>query len=371
MIYELVESDTRLEQLLALHQQDRFVAIDTEFRRRDTFYPQVALLQLCWHKTAYLVDPLKISSTEALSHLFTNSAVVKLLHSPSEDLEVFQHWLGVLPTPLFDTQRALALLGQGFGLGYRAMVEVFTGDVISKAETTSDWLKRPLSDRQLHYAALDVTYLRSIGQTLHDKCLNDGRLDWLFEDTQALKIGGKGPSAKFKSAWKLSPKEQGVLQALIDWREGEARRLDRPRSWILPDAVMTLLARKAPRHIAELTQIEGLHDAVIRKRGIAILSVIENTYSAAPSATVLWEAPAKSREKEWVIKLGSVVKTRAGVLGVAPEILLANKDVERLVQCYFQKKSLPSDLLGWRYGAVVEALLNTLSESTPPLQSQQ
>ena len=67
MIYELVESDTRLEQLLELHQQDPFVAIDTEFRRRDTFYPQVALLQLCWDKTAYLVDPLKVSSTAALA----------------------------------------------------------------------------------------------------------------------------------------------------------------------------------------------------------------------------------------------------------------------------------------------------------------
>jgi ribonuclease D len=134
---------------------------------------------------------------------------------------------------------------------------------------------------------------------------------------------------------------------------------------------MTLLARKAPRHIAELTQIEGLHQTVIRKRGSAILGVIDNTRSLAPPATNLWEAPAKSREKEWMIKLGSEVKVRADILGVAPEILLANKDIERLVQCYFQKRSLPSDLLGWRYGAVVEVLLNTLSESTPPTQVQQ
>ena len=206
--------------------------------------------------------------------------------------------------------------------------------------------------------------------TLHEKCVSDGRLDWLLEDTQALKIGGRGPSAKFRSAWKLSPKEQGVLQALIEWREGEARRFDRPRSWILPDGVMTLLARKAPMHIAALTQIEGLHQTVIRKRGTAILGVIESAGSLAPPATNLWEAPAKSREKEWMIKLGSVVKVRAEALGVAPEILLANKDIERLVQCYFQQNPLPSDLLGWRYDAVVEALLNTLSESTPPLQVQ-
>ena len=134
---------------------------------------------------------------------------------------------------------------------------------------------------------------------------------------------------------------------------------------------MTLLARKAPMHIAALTQIEGLHETVIRKRGTAILGVIESAGSLAPPATNLWEAPAKSREKEWMIKLGSVVKVRAEVLGVAPEILLANKDIERLVQCYFQQNPLPSDLLGWRYDAVVEALLNTLSESTPPLQVQQ
>ena len=123
-------------------------------------------------------------------------------------------------------------------------------------------------------------------------------------------------------------------------------------------------------HIAALTQIEGLHETVIRKRGTAILGVIESAGSLAPPATNLWEAPAKSREKEWMIKLGSVVKVRAEVLGVAPEILLANKDIERLVQCYFQQNPLPSDLLGWRYDAVVEALLNTLSESTPPLQVQ-
>ena len=175
--------------LLEQHSGERFVAVDTEFRRRDTFYPQVALLQLCWKKESYLIDPTKISGLDSVKALLADPRVIKLIHSPSEDLEVFDRWLQMTPTPLFDTQRALAVLGRGFGLGYRAMVEMYTGDVISKEETTSDWLKRPLTDRQLSYAALDVTYLRQIGEQLYDACEESQRLAWVLERYGASDLG--------------------------------------------------------------------------------------------------------------------------------------------------------------------------------------
>ena len=119
MSFELITSERRLTEVLAAHESEQFVAVDTEFRRRDTFYPQVALVQLCWRETAYLIDPTTFSDFSGLRELLVNEGVIKLLHSPSEDLEVFDHWLGILPTPLFDTQRAMALLGHGFGVGYR------------------------------------------------------------------------------------------------------------------------------------------------------------------------------------------------------------------------------------------------------------
>ena len=168
MTFELITSDRRLDEVLAEHENERFVAVDTEFRRRDTFYPQVALVQLCWRDVSYLLDPTELSDFSRLKVLLLNESIVKLLHSPSEDLEVFAHWLGILPTPLFDTQRVMGLLGYGFGVGYRPMVEQFFGVEISKEETTSDWLKRPLTYKQLNYAALDVSHLRKIGETLHD-----------------------------------------------------------------------------------------------------------------------------------------------------------------------------------------------------------
>ena len=117
------------------------VSVDTEFRRRDTFFPQVALLQLCWGDEPYLIDPLELGDLSALRVFLTDPSQTKLIHSASEDLEVFSHWLGVLPAPLFDTQRAAALVGLGAGQSYRALVAHFFDIELPKDETQSDWLQ--------------------------------------------------------------------------------------------------------------------------------------------------------------------------------------------------------------------------------------
>lgn len=361
MSFELITSESRLKEVLTQHKGENFVAVDTEFRRRDTFYPQVALVQLCWKETAYLIDPTSFSEFSALRELLVEEGVIKLLHSPSEDLEVFEHWLGVLPSPLFDTQRALALLGHGFGVGYRPMVAQFVGVEISKEETTSDWLKRPLSSKQLNYAALDVTYLRSIGETLHAQADESGRLAWIYEDTSNQKPGGKGVASKFKSAWKLNTAEQALLSALIVWREDESQRLDRPRSWILPDKVMVALARRAPDHIAQLKQIEGLQEAIIRKRGHRLIEVIAESKDQG-NTSVIWPAPARGVERDWLAEMASEVEKVAETLGMAPQILLSSRDLEAIVKTAKNKAPLPSELKGWRFEILVGELLGSLEK---------
>ena len=107
---------------------------------------------------------------------------------------------------------------------------------------------------------------------------------WIYEDTANQKPGGKGVASKFKSAWKLSTGEQGLLNALIVWREDESHRLDRPRSWILPDKVMVALSRRAPDHIAQLKQIEGLPEAIIRKRGQRLIECSQRREAAKTTA---------------------------------------------------------------------------------------
>ena len=361
MTHQLIETDTALVEVLDRHASDNFVAVDTEFRRRDTFFPQVALLQLCWRKDAYLIDPTKVFNFGPVVELLSNPQVIKLIHSPSEDLEVFDRWLQVLPSPLFDTQRALAVLGRGFGLGYRAMVEMFTGDAISKGETTSDWLKRPLTDRQLSYAALDVTYLRQIGEELYDACRESQRLSWVLEDTARLKLGGRGPAAKFKSAWKMSLREQALLSRLIDWREEEARRLDRPRSWVVPDKVLVTLAKRQPMHLAQLSSVDGLHDAIIRKRGKRIVEVVSGAIDNQAPQQAFWQSPLRSSHKQWASTLGETVTSRAQELGVAPEVLYAGRDIERLIQATLDQQPIPKDLLGWRDSVITQHLVDLLA----------
>lgn len=365
MTHQLIETDTALVEVLDRHASDNFVAVDTEFRRRDTFFPQVALFQLCWKKDAYLIDPTRVFNLDPVVELLSNPQVIKLIHSPSEDLEVFDRWLQVLPSPLFDTQRALAVLGRGFGLGYRAMVEMFTGDAISKEETTSDWLKRPLTDRQLSYAALDVTYLRQIGEELYDACRESQRLSWVLEDTARLKLGGRGPAAKFKSAWKMSLREQAILSRLIDWREEEARRLDRPRSWVVPDKVLVTLAKRQPMHLAQLSSVDGLHDAIIRKRGKRIVEVVSGAIDNEAPHQAFWQSPLRSNHKQWASTLGETVASRAQELGVAPEVLYAGRDIERLIQATLEQQPIPKDLLGWRDSVITQHLVDLLASLVP------
>jgi len=276
-----IDSDAQLAGVLAELAGQPAVAVDTEFRRRDTFFPQVGLLQLSWGDTAFLIDPLAVDSRQALASWLTDPSQVKVLHSASEDLEVFERWLGVLPTPLFDTQKAAAMLGLGFGLSYRDLVQTLIGETVSKEETQSDWLARPLSDAQCEYAAQDVVYLFRCWALLRDRAHARDRYHWILEEGGYLATGGRGPLAKFRSAWKLKPPQLATLLALIDWREAEARQRDRPRSWILNDKVLGELARRLPDATAQLGAVEGMPPGLIRREGDTLIGLIREAVGSA------------------------------------------------------------------------------------------
>jgi ribonuclease D len=193
MQWNLIESDAALRAALSQLDDGGAVAVDTEFMRRNTFYPQVALVQLCFGDKALLVDPLAIQDTSVLVELLTNPQIIKVLHSASEDLEVFQRWLGVVPEPLFDSQRAAALLDMGFGLGYSSLVKLICDVDLPKGETRSDWLQRPLTASQCEYAAQDVAWLLPVWRHLQARCDEQGKTDWVLAD-------GRDAIASFRAA---------------------------------------------------------------------------------------------------------------------------------------------------------------------------
>ena len=364
MSWTLIESSEALDSVLSDNRRHAMVAVDTEFRRRDTFFPQVALLQLCWGKGSYLIDPLQLTDLSALRAFLTDSSQGKLIHSASEDLEVFSHWLGVLPAPLFDTQRAASLLGLGAGQSYRALVAHFFDIELPKDETQSDWLQRPLTDAQAQYAAQDVTYLHPMGVQLQNQALERNRLDWVLEEGARLRPGGKPPIAKFRTAYRLPVDQQRVLAEVVEWRESEARYRDRPRSWILNDKIVMRVARAIPRSVRELAAVEGMPQGLVRRAGdelVARIVAAAETDTDQPFAVI--PKPLASEQRGSVSMLSESLKEIAESMGIPAEVLMPKLDLEHLVREQANPSlTPPENWSGWRANTVVAPLRQRLKE---------
>jgi ribonuclease D len=373
MSWELIKSDAAMARVLAEAAGCDAVIVDTEFMRRNTFYPQVALVQLCFARqgeevgTAWLIDPLTIQDPSPLADLLSDPNVVKVLHSASEDMEVFQKWLGVMPQPLFDTQKAAALLDRGFGLGYRALVQTICDEDLPKGETRSDWLQRPLTESQCEYAAMDVTWLQRVWRDLAAQCETEDKLDWVLSDGRdACGVLGTAVTdfhKRIKTAWKLDARQLAALAAISDWREQTARGRDKPRSWIIDDKACLALAQQDPTTWGELKLISELPAPALRRYGEQLLELLavsrELPEGALPSRL---PAPLDAQQRDQVKKLKSQVRAIAAQLSTAPEVLLQAKDYELLLrEAAGEDVLIPGHWRGWREDIVIGPLRRFLA----------
>jgi ribonuclease D len=339
------------------------IGLDTEFIRERTYWPQLALVQIALGDggDVLLVDPLVAGMAEALVPLLVDPGVLKLMHSPSEDLVAFQHTCGALPAPLFDTQAAAALCGIGGGLGYQKLVQEVTGVALEKGETRSDWLRRPLSASQLAYAADDVRHLHALHHALRAKLDESGRSGWLAEDSArqlanaANEDGERWPHLSMRSAQFLDAPAQRRLLRLLRWREAQARRSDRPRSWILDNELAVTLARAAPADAAALQARLDATPKAPKSLGAAMWQALATPLEDEDDAPL---ARGDDRDKKQLRAMQETVLAIAGELGV-PEGLLASRKVLEALQ---DGSGWSGTLAGWRRG-VLEARLSRLLAS--------
>ncbi|ARN75883.1 ribonuclease D [Oceanicoccus sagamiensis] len=366
-----IDTNEALAQFCQQWSKATVLALDTEFIRTDTFYPIGALIQVSDGSGCFLIDPLPIDDFSPFKVLMTDPAITKVLHSCSEDLEVFDRLLGVLPTPLIDTQIAAGMNGLGFSLGYQAMTEALLQIHVAKGETRSNWLQRPLTDSQIHYAALDVAYLPDMYTMLCESLEAQGRMAWLQEECNKLINGYGGADAirnhylKVKSAWKLSAAQLGVLQLVVEWREHKARDRDRPRGRVLKDRSCFEIARLQPDSIRALSGIDEIGPKTVRNNGDDLLKLIKQGQSLPktelPPALPKPLPPANGTIMK---RLKAHVAKRAEQLNMAPELLARKKDYESLLRSGFHGDSyqLPDTLSGWRKSVVGDELLAILAK---------
>ena len=367
MNWRLIESDAALADALAAVDDCTVVAVDTEFMRRNTFYPKVALVQLCFGDEALLIDPLAITDTSPLTGLLSDQRVTKVLHSASEDLEVFSRWLDVLPQPLFDTQRAAALLDQGFGLGYSSVVKQVCNIDLPKGETTSDWLRRPLSASQCEYAAQDVAWLLPVWRHMEQMCLQQGKSGWVLADCAdaiaAYTSPGNDYLKRFKTAWKLNPRQLAVLEAVCAWREQTARRRDKPRGWIIDDQACMRIALTDPRSPGDLQNEVGLDANAMRRNADQLLQLLATQRLIPDDELPLrLPGPLDSQQRSRLKKIKARARVIASELSTAPEALLQGKDYELLLrEAAGEAVESPRHWQGWRQDKVISPLRAVLA----------
>lgn len=361
-----IDSGEALNRLCGQWSELPMLALDTEFIRTDTFYPIGALVQVSDGKGCFLIDPLVIDDFSAFVAILLNPAIVKVVHACSEDLEVFDRLFGVVPRPLIDTQIAAALDGYGFSLGYQRMTEALLQIHVPKGETRSNWLQRPLTESQIHYAALDVAYLPEMYQLLTDSLQLKGRLDWLQQECERLLDAYSNSEGidqyykKVKSCWKLSPAQLAVLQRLTEWRELAARQKNIPRGRVVKDRSCYDIARSQPGNLHELAAIDELGAGTMRRYGETILAIIKRAQSLPPEDFPAPQPKPLPPQSSKVLKtLKTFVGDRARQLQMAPEILAKKRDYEALLRSGHNggEYQLPQSLQGWRRDVVGQQLL--------------
>ncbi|WP_293267985.1 ribonuclease D [Neptunomonas sp.] len=367
-----ISTNESLVECCARWQALPMIALDTEFQRIDTFYPIPGLIQIADDQHCYLVDPLSIDDFSPLADVFTNPDVLKIIHAGSEDLELFYHSLGVLPNPIFDTQLAAAFVGWGFTMGLQRLVEHTLDIQIGKGETTSDWLKRPLSPEQEVYAALDVAYLPAICKMQTAELERHSRYAWFAEESEvALKNAldqdpeGHEYYRRFSQMWGLSDVKLAALRDVSMWREQQCRLRDTPRNWVLRNQTILSIIQKWPRNAYELGRTEDIRHKVVREEGEAVLAILANAQASLDETPVLpINRPLPIIWNKRLKKLKAVAREIAEKMGMAQEVLLRKKDLEALVRSGLEtyEYQLPNELNGWRREVVGLALLDQLKQ---------
>lgn len=325
-----VDDDVTLARLVAALRDTSIAAVDTEFVREKTYYPQLCLIQIATADQVACIDCLaELDLTPLLAELFRPN-FTWVLHSARQDLEVIEHRTKRMPPRLIDTQVAAALTGYAPQVGLEGLLLRAVGVELGESFARTDWSRRPLPEAPFRYALDDVRYLLAAWQRLDADLDKLGRRDWLREDCQRLLA--ERPVADPTAVWSrlkgvhmLPFAGQCAALALVRWRETAAQRSDRPRRWLLADDVLLAIAAALPRDAEQLGAF--VQSKFLGRNATAVLAAIASRDDPELQAEVRANAISAVADKTVVKTLQEQVRQRAATLGIEPEILATRRDL--------------------------------------------
>src|ERR1700759_4952958 len=266
-----------------------FVTVDTEFLRETTYYPLLCVAQLASPDEAVVVDALANGiDLKPFFDLMANERVLKVFHAARQDIEIVWHRANLLPHPIFDTQVAAMVLGYGDSIAYDQLVQRITGHRPDKTHRFTDWSRRPLTKEQVHYAVSDVTHLRDVFMALDADLRKRRRNDWVSEEMDVL-TSPRTYDFHPERAWERlktrirKPKDLAVLMEVAAWREQEAQSRDVPRSRVLKDDAVGVIATHAPTTLERLAGLRSLPKGFDRSKwGTDIVAAVQRGIARDP-----------------------------------------------------------------------------------------
>ncbi|RLM30843.1 ribonuclease D [Brenneria salicis] len=372
MNYQLITTNIGLKQVCTqarLHQQ---IALDTEFVRTRTYYPQLGLIQLYDGEQLSLIDPLTITDWLPFQALLRDERVTKFLHAGSEDLEVFFNAFDLSPAPFIDTQILAAFLGKPLSYGFAALVAEYMDVTLDKSESRTDWLARPLSEKQCDYAAADVFYLLPMAIKLVEETEAAGWTNAARDECRLLcqrKQEILAPEAAYReigNAWQLRGRHLACLQRLAEWRLRKARERDRAVNFVVREENLLQVARCLPSSLGEMDAL-GLSGPEIRYHGKTLLALVAQTNGIAeadcpPPVINLIDYPGYKKAFK---DIKAMVQRYSESSGLSAELLASRRQINRVLNWHWKltgQDAVPEMLSGWRNNLYGDALREILKE---------
>ena len=356
-VHPLIADTESLEKLCQRLARSDFVAVDTEFMRENTYWPDLCLFQVASRDEAAAIDPKAegIDLSPLLELLVNNEEVLKVFHAGGQDIEIVFNLTGATPHPMFDTQIAAMALGLGEQVGYSNLVESLLGRSLDKGARFTDWARRPLDKRQIDYAIGDVTHLAELFPKMLEKLKRTGRGAWLDQEMERISDPANymnDPALAWKKVRVQSRKPEvlGRLKSLAAWREIEARQKNLPRGRIMKDETLADIATHPPADQDALGKVRGLSAAwKANDIGARMMDVLA-TASALPASELPPRedrGPGLGREGALVADLLKLLlKIRARESNVAPRLVARSEELEQLAAGRREGLSI---LQGWRF----------------------
>lgn len=340
------------------------IAVDTEFMREKTYYAKLCLIQIAAPGVVAVIDPLAIKDLSPLIELFCESDTLKIFHSGSQDLEIFYQLFNKPVAPIFDTQSAAALIGLRTQVGYQELVETLLGVKLSKADSYTDWSRRPLHEAQISYAREDVIYLLQLYPELIERMRVLKRDTWLdseFKTAASAETYQVDPRQMYKRVKKIghfSRRKLALAREIAAWREELAQKQNIPRKWVLSDETLVEAVRRAPRTVDALKQLRGITSLTVANADGLFSAIARGEAVPESDLPCAKEKVRIGFETEISVDLmAALVRTRAKDNTIAMTQLAPRPDLERLALSPDSPNIITT---GWRNDMVGKELVALL-----------